>query len=257
MATNGSRFDGKVALITGGAKGFGEAMARRFVAEGAKVVIADLDPAEGEATAASLGDAARFVRVDVANGEQVAAAVQAAVDTFGGLDILCNNAGYSHLSMPMWELPDEEFDRQFDVNVKGVFLGCKHAIPAMRARGGGVIVNTASIGAKRPRSGVTVYNASKGAVVTLTRGLANEVARYNIRVNAVCPVAANTAFMETVRGPGNRLDERAQTALTKGIPLGRLCTPEDVAASAAFLASDDASFLTGVCLDVDGGRSID
>jgi 3-oxoacyl-[acyl-carrier protein] reductase len=157
--------------------------------------------------------------------------------------------------MPLWDLPEGEFDRQFAVNVRGVFLGCKYAVPALKARGGGVIVNTSSIGARRPRRGVTAYNASKGAVLTLTRGLAGEVARDKIRVCAVCPVAADTAFMLTVRG--EPLDERSRSTLVRGIPLGRLCAPDDVAGAVTFLASDDAGFLTGVCLDVDGGRSIE
>jgi 3-oxoacyl-[acyl-carrier protein] reductase len=252
------RFAGKVAVVTGGAKGFGEAIARRFAAEGAAVVLGDLDETAGPALAASLqagGGRARFQRCDVASAPDVERLVGTALDGYGGLDVMVNNAGYSHKSMPLWELPEADFDRQFAVNVRGVFLGCKYAVPALRARGGGVIVNTASIGARRPRRGVTVYNASKGAVLTLTRGLAGEVGRDKIRVCAVCPVAADTAFMLTVRG--EPLDERSRAALVKGIPLGRLCAPGDVAGAVTFLASDDAVFLTGVCLDVDGGRSIE
>jgi 3-oxoacyl-[acyl-carrier protein] reductase len=252
-----SRFSGRVAVVTGAAKGFGEAISRRFHAEGASVVLADLDATAGEALAAELGERAAFRTVDVTRAEDVAALMDGATERFGRLDILCNNAGYSHLAMPMHELPEEDFDRQFAVNVKGVYLGCKYAVPIMIAQGeGGVIINTASIGAKRPRANLTPYNASKGAVLTLTRGLAHELGRQKIRVNAVCPVAANTAFMEGVRG-GERLDERAQGALVRGIPLGRLCEPADVAAAVTYLASEDASFLTGVLLDVDGGRSIE
>ena len=252
------RFAGKVAVVTGGAKGFGEAIARRFAAEGAAVVLGDLDDAAGTALATSIqagGGRARFQRCDVASAPDVERLVGTALDGYGGLDVMVNNAGYSHKSMPLWELPEADFDRQFAVNVRGVFLGCKYAVPALRARGGGVIVNTASIGARRPRRGVTVYNASKGAVLTLTRGLAGEVGRDKIRVCAVCPVAADTAFMLTVRG--EPLDERSRATLVKGIPLGRLCVPDDVAGAVTFLASDDAAFLTGVCLDVDGGRSIE
>jgi 3-oxoacyl-[acyl-carrier protein] reductase len=252
------RFQGKVAVVTGAAKGFGEAIARRFAAEGAAVVLGDLDVPAGTALAARIeadGGRARFHRCDVAAAADVQGLVQAAVTGYGGLDVMVNNAGYSHRSMPLWELPEAEFDRQFAVNVRGVFLGCKYAVPALRARGGGVIVNTSSIGARRPRRGVTAYNASKGAVLTLTRGLAGEVARDKIRVCAVCPVAADTAFMLTVRGEA--LDERSRSTLVRGIPLGRLCVPDDVAGAVTFLASDDAAFLTGVCLDVDGGRSIE
>lgn len=252
------RFAGKVAVVTGGAKGFGEAIARRFAAEGAAVVLGDLDDAAGTALVASIqagGGRARFQRCDVARAPDVEGLVGAALDGYGGLDVMVNNAGYSHKSMPLWDLPEADFDRQFAVNVRGVFLGCKYAVPALRARGGGVIVNTASIGARRPRRGVTVYNASKGAVLTLTRGLAGEVGRDKIRVCAVCPVAADTAFMLTVRG--EPLDERSRSTLVRGIPLGRLCVPDDVAGAVTFLASDDAAFRTGVCLDVDGGRSIE
>jgi 3-oxoacyl-[acyl-carrier protein] reductase len=253
------RFDGKVVVVTGGAKGFGEAIGRRFAAEGAAVVLGDVDETAGGAVAASItasGGRARFRRCDVAVAADVEALVAAAVAGHGGLDVMVNNAGFAHSTMPLWELPEADFDRQVAVNLKGVFLGCKYAVPALRARGGGVIVNTASIGARRPRRGVTVYNATKGAVLTLTRGLAGEVARDKIRVCAVCPVAADTAFMLTARG-GTPLDDRTRATLVRGIPLERLCTPGDVAGAVTFLASVDAAFLTGVCLDVDGGRSIE
>jgi 3-oxoacyl-[acyl-carrier protein] reductase len=178
-----------------------------------------------------------------------------ALRELGRLDVLVNNAGFSHRSQPLWELPEAEYERVFAVNVKGVFLGCKHAIPVMRARGGGAIVNTASIGARRPRPGVTAYNATKGAVITLTRGLAGEVAPFKIRVNAVNPVAAETGFVQHAVGVA-RFSDAMRAQLTAGIPLGRLAEPRDVASAVCFLASDDAEFLTGVCLDVDGGRSI-
>jgi 3-oxoacyl-[acyl-carrier protein] reductase len=166
-----------------------------------------------------------------------------------------NNAGFSHRMMPLWELPEEDYERVFATNVRGVYLGCKYAVPAMRERGGGVIINTASIGAIAPRPGVTAYNATKGAVITLTRGLAVEVAPFHIRVNAVNPVAADTGFMKGALGL-DALPDAIRQQLVATIPLGRLTEPRDVAAAVLFLASDDAQFLTGVCLDVDGGRSI-
>ncbi|MCB1693395.1 MAG: SDR family oxidoreductase, partial [Pseudomonadales bacterium] len=201
------------------------------------------------------GGKASALRVDVSKAADVEAMISACVDRFGGIDILVNNAGYSHLSMLMWKLPEEDFDGVFDVNVKGVFLGCKFAIPHMIERGGGAIVNTASIGAVAPRPGVTAYNATKGAVLTMTKGLALEVARHKIRVNCVNPVAADTGFMKGAMGVDKLNDE--QTAnLTGTIPLRRLSTPEDVAAAVCFLASDEAGMITGTALNVDGGRSI-
>ena len=244
--------------MTGGASGFGEAIARRFAREGASVVVADVDEGRGKSVAASIeaGEGrALFVRADVSRSQDARSMVAATCEAFGGLDVLVNNAGFSHRTMPMWELPEEEYDRVFATNTKGVYLGVKYAVPVLRERGGGSIINTASIGAVAPRPGVTVYNATKGAVVTMTRGLAVELARFNIRVNAVNPVAADTPFMKGAIGV-ERLPEEIRKTLIAGIPLGRLTEPSDVAAAVLFLASDDAVFLTGVCLDVDGGRSI-
>ena len=252
------RFEGKVAIVTGAASGFGEAIARRFAEEGASVVAADLNEGGGKEVVGAIrgdGGEAVFVRADVSQSDDVKGIVEVARAEYGGLDVLVNNAGFSHRSAPLWQLPEEDYDRVFAVNTKSVYLGAKHAIPLLRERGGGVIVNTASIGAVAPRPGVTAYNATKGAVVTMTRGLAGEVARFNIRVNAVNPVAAETRFMKGALGV-DVLPDEVRDALVSGIPLGRLCEPRDVAAAVLFLASDDAAFLTGVCLDVDGGRSI-
>lgn len=252
------RFKDQVAVVTGAASGFGAAIATRFAAEGAKVVAADIDEAGGRRVADAAGAAgghAVFVRADVSQAADVKGMIDAASAHFGGLDILVNNAGFSHRMMPLWELPEEEYERVFATNVRGVFLGCKYAVPVMQARGHGVIINTASIGALAPRPGVTVYNATKGAVITLTRGLAVEVAPLHIRVNAVNPVAAETGFMKGAIGL-DQLPDGLRQQLTATIPLGRLAEPRDVAAAVLFLASDDAAFLTGVCLDVDGGRSI-
>jgi len=252
------RFQDRIAVVTGAASGFGAAIARCFAAEGARIVAADVDDARGKQLAAGIcdsGGAALFVAVDVSRADQVKAMIAAAVGEYGGLDILVNNAGFSHRMMPLWELPEEDYDRVFAVNTKGVYLGAKYAVPVLRERGGGVIVNIASIGAVAPRPGVTAYNATKGAVVTMTRGLAMEVAPYRIRVNAVNPVASETGFFKGALGV-DALPDPIRKGLIQGIPLGRLAEPLDVATAVLFLASEDAAFLTGVCLDVDGGRSI-
>src|SRR5438067_7328391 len=196
------RFDGRTVIVTGAGSGFGEAIATRFAREGARVLLADVNEENGRRVASAIaaeGGTARFVRTDVSRSAEVKAMIDLALSAFGGLDVLVNNAGFSHRTMPLWELPEEEYERVFATNVRGVFLGCKFAVPVMKERGG-VIVNTASIGAVAPRPGVTAYNATKGAVMTLTRGLAVEVAPFHIRVNAVNPVAAETRFMKTATG---------------------------------------------------------
>ena len=251
------RFSDKVAVITGAAGGFGEGIARRFAAEGAAVVIADVQ-AKGQGVAddiESAGGRACFAQTDVSSSSDMQRLFEQASDSYGGVDVIVNNAGFSHRMMPMAELSEEDYDRVFAVNTKSVFLSVKHGVEQLRARGGGAIVNIASIGAMSPRPMVTAYNATKGAVVTMTRGLAVELAPDDIRVNAVNPVAADTDFMRGVYG-GDPLPERGREALLRTIPLGRLTLPEDVASAVLFLASDEASFLTGVCLPVDGGRSI-
>ena len=255
------RLADKIAVITGAAGILGDATARRFAAEGAQVVVADLDASAGQRVTDAIRDGggqASFVRCNVASAAEVQAMVQHAVDTFGGLDILVNNAGFTHPSKPVCDVTEAEYDAVFATNTKGVWLGVKYAVPQMRKRGGGVIINTASIGAVAPRPGVTVYNATKGAVMTMTRGLATELAADNIRVNAVNPVAADTHFMRGAFGKPDldKLSDRARERLISGIPLGRLTEPADVAACVAFLACDEACFLTGVCLPIDGGRSI-
>lgn len=252
------RFADRVVVVTGGASGFGEAISRRFAGEGAQVVVADRDAEGARRVASSIEEAggrAIVSEVDVSVSAQVARMFEAAVEAFGGIDVIVNNAGFSHRATPLADLPEEEFDRVFATNTKGVYLGAVHGVPYLRARGGGSIVNTASIGAVRPRPNLTAYNATKAAVVTLTRGLATEVGGDNIRVNAVCPLASETGFMKSALGV-EKLPQKVREAMEKDVPLGRLTQPGDVASAVLFLASDEASFLTGVCLDVDGGKSI-
>ncbi len=247
------RLEGKVALVTGAGSGFGEGMARRFAQEGARIVIADIDDAAGRRVAESLGESAAFVHCDVSLDDEVAAMVRCALESFGRLDILVNNAGYTHRNAPMLDVSEEDFDRIFAVNVKSVFLTARHAVPVFRDQGGGVILNIASTAAVRPRPGLVWYNASKGAVVNLTKSMAVELAPEGIRVCALNPVAGETGMLHLFMGEDTP-ERRAQFAST--IPLGRLSTPRDIADAALFLCSGEAKFLTGVCLEVDGGRCI-
>jgi len=245
-------------IVTGAGSGFGLATAKRFAADGASVLVADIDAASAARCAADIaaaGGNARSCVVDVSNESAVAEMIETACKTFGRVDVMVNNAGYSHYNRLLWKISVEDFDAVFAVNVRGVFLGCKHVIPRMIEQEGGVIVNIASIGAIAPRPGMTPYNATKGAVLTLTKGLALEVAKHNIRVNAINPVAADTNFMRGATGQDS-LSEEMRANLIGSIPLGRMTEPADVASAVTFLASDDAAFLTGTGLNVDGGRSI-
>ncbi len=245
------RFDGRSVIVTGGASGFGEAMARAFAAEGASVLVADLDGEGAKRVAADLPGAIA-VRTDVASSEDNATMAATAVEAFGRIDVVAANAGVPHRFTNLIDLAVEEWDRMFAVNTRSVFLAAKYCVGHMPR--GSSIVSTSSIGARRPRPGLTAYNAAKGAVLTLTRGLAAELAPA-IRVNAVCPVSAATGFDMNAVGVES-LPEEIEASVVAGIPMGRRATPTDVAGAVLFLASDDASFLTGVCLDVDGGRSI-
>ena len=245
---------GRVALITGAAAGFGEAIARRFVAEGAKVLVADLDGSRAQDVAASLGESARAVRCDVSRRADVDAAVAACVEAFGGVDILVNNAGTTHRNQSMLEVDEATFDRVFAVNVKSIFHTTQAVVPLMKARSSGCIVNIGSTAGIRPRPGLTWYNASKGAVNLLSKSMAAELGPDGIRVNAVCPVMSPTALIEQFLGVPDTPEARAK--VVAGIPLGRMSTPEDVAEATLYLASDAARFITGVELPVDGGRTI-
>ena len=242
------RLEGKVAVVTGAASGFGEAIAKTFAAEGAKVVVVDVNDQLGPQVAEACGGS--YIHADVAKSEDVKAMVDHAVEQHGRLDILVNNAGITHVNRPMLEVGEEEFDRIFDVNVKGIYLGAIHAVPVMREQGGGVILNTASTAGLRPRPGLTWYNASKGAAITMTKSMAAELGPDNIRVNALCPVAGHTPLLASFLGANT------QEAFEATVPLGRLATSEDVAKAALHLASDEADFITGQAYEIDGGRTI-
>lgn len=249
------RLAGKTALITGAASGFGAGIARRFAAEGARVVGMDLNGESMARLAGELGPAARAVAGDVTRAADVARAVGEALRLGEGrLDIVVNNAGWTHRNKPVLEVGEEEFDRLFAVNVKSIYLMTREVVPVMRAQGGGVILNVGSTAGIRPRPGLTWYNATKGAVNLVSRSLAAELAPDRIRVNALAPVMGATGLLEAFMGLPDTPENRARFIAT--IPLGRLSTPEDVAAAALFLASDEASFITEVVLEVDGGRTI-
>lgn len=250
------RLQGKTAIVTGSGSGFGEGIARTFALQGASVVVNDIDEEGGRRvleTIGNFGGRATFFRADVTRADETKALVDHAVEMYGGLDILVNNAGVAHKRKPMLEVTEDELDRILAVNVKGLFHTANAAVPVFRERGGGSFVNIASTAAVRPRPGLTWYNASKGAVTTLTKSMAVELAPDSIRVNAVNPVAGETPLLPTFLGedtPENR------EAFRQTVPLGRLSTPQDVADAVLFLASDEASLVTGVCMEVDGGRCI-
>jgi 3-oxoacyl-[acyl-carrier protein] reductase len=250
------RLKDKVAIITGGGSGFGEGMARRFAAEGAKVIVNDINEAGGERVAGVIrqqGGEARFVRGDVAKAGEVKALVKAALDAHGRVDIMVNNAGYTHRNQSMLNIDEQTFDRIFDVNVKAIYLAALELVPIFRRQGGGVILNTASTAGLRPRPGLTLYNASKGAAITMTKSMAVEFAPDKIRVNCLCPVAGETAMLADFMG-GDTPENR--TRFKASVPLGRLSLPEDIANAALYLCSDEANFITGVAFEVDGGRCI-
>jgi 3-oxoacyl-[acyl-carrier protein] reductase len=249
---------GKVAIVTGGNSGIGKAVVEALAQQGATIVIdyiAD-EQAESqlEAELRGLGDNVIGVKADVSKVDDLRRLVTTAVTTFGRLDIMVNNAGISHRNMPMLDVPEAMVDKILAVNVKSIYLAALHVVPVFRRQGkGGSIINTASTAGLRPRPGLTVYNASKGAAVIMTKSMAVEFAPDNIRVNALCPVAGETPLLGTFMGadtPENRAKFKAS------IPLGRLSTPRDIANAALYLASDDAEFITGIALEVDGGRCV-
>ncbi len=245
------RLQGKAAIVTGGGSGFGEGIVRKFVAEGANVLIADRDEAAARRVAEATG--AQFLRVDVSRATDVKAMADAAFAHFGALDILVNNAGIGHLPQPLEGLPEDDFDRIVAVNMKAIYLAAVEIVPRMKAAGRGVILNMASTAGVSPRPRLTWYNASKGWVITATRSMAAELAPFGIRVVALNPVAGETPLLATFMGEDTPA-MRAKFLAT--IPIGRFSTPEDLGNAACFLCSDEASMITGVAMEVDGGRCI-
>ena len=247
------RLDGKCAIVTGAASGFGAGIARKFVAEGARVVLADMNLEGAQALAEELGNRAVAVQVNVALNNDVEAMTARALEAFGRIDILVNNAGITHLPAPMEEVSEDDFDRVLAVNAKSVYLTARHIVPLMKAQGSGAILNVASTAAVSPRPRLSWYNASKGWMTTATKGMAVELAPHGVRVNAINPVAGETPLLKSFMGEDTP-EVRAKFLAT--IPLGRFSTPEDMGNAACFLCSDEASMVTGVCMEVDGGRCI-
>ncbi|MGI6850988.1 SDR family oxidoreductase [Mesorhizobium sp. 1B3] len=248
-----ARLQGKVAIVTGAASGFGEGMAKRFAEEGAKVVVADLNAKGAEKVAAEIGAAAIAVTTDVSQRAEVEEMVYAAKSTFGRVDIMVNNAGYTHRNGDMLAVDEQTFDLIAAINMKAIYFSTLSVVPIMERQGGGVIITTASTAGLRPRPGLAWYNASKGWAITATKSMAVELAPKKIRVNCLCPVAGETGMLAQFMGEDTP-EKRAQ--FRASIPLGRLSTPLDIANAALWLASDEAEFITGVALEVDGGRCI-
>ena len=248
------RLNGKIAIVTGAASGFGRGIAELFAEQGAKVVIADRNGEGAAQVASAIGGQAVPVEVDVTRKADVEAMVGTATGCFGGLDILVNNAGYTHKNQSLMTVSEADFDRIYAVNVKSIYFTTLAAVPQMEKRGGGSIINTASTAGVRPRPGLTWYNGSKGAVITLTKSMAVELAPLNIRVNAINPVIGETGLLEQFMGMPDTPENRAR--FLAGIPLGRFSTPRDIANVALFLADPESAFLTGVAIEADGGRCI-
>lgn len=247
------RLKDKVAVVTGGGSGFGAGIVQKFVAEGAKVIVADLNLEAAQQVAQALGPNALAVRANVTHRDDVTAMMDAAQSAFGGLDILVNNAGMGHLPQPLEGLPEEEWDRLMTLNTKSIYLAMREVVPRFKAQGHGAVLNMASTAGVSPRPRLAWYNASKGWVITATRACAVELAPFGIRVNALNPVAGETPMLKTFMGEDS---PEVRAKFLASIPLGRFSTPQDLGNAACFLCSDEASMITGVCMEVDGGRCI-
>jgi len=249
------RLKGKAAIVTGAASGFGAGIAKRFAQEGANVVVNDIDADGGRRVAASLGGGGVFVQADVTSSGDWKALVDQAVGAFGRLDIVVNNAGWTHRNKPYLEVSEAEFEKVYAVNVKSVYLSALHAVPVFRQAGGGCFVNIASTAGLRPRPGLTVYNSSKGAVILMSKSMAAEFGPDRIRVNCVNPVFSPETSL-SAEFAGGTVSEEAKKRFLATIPLGRFSTPLDVANACLFLASDEASLVSGSCIEVDGARCV-
>lgn len=250
-----SRLSNKIAIVTGAGSGFGAAIARAYIQENAQVVLADINLEAARGIAAALGDNASAVACDVTRFDQVQAMVRHCVERYGAPDIVVNNAGTTHRNQSMLEVDEDTFDRVFAVNVKSIYHMTRAVVPLMKeTKKGGVIINVGSVGGIRPRPGLTWYNSSKGAVKVMTKSMAVELAPDDIRVNLISPVMAPTGLLTEFMGVADTAENRSRFVST--IPLGRMCDPVDVANAALFLATDEARFLTGIEMPVDGGRSV-
>jgi len=247
------RLKDKTAIVTGAGSGFGKGIAMRFAKEGARVGVVDINAEAAREVASQIGNSAFAMEADVSIDRDVSRMVHEALDRWGQLDILVNNAGTTHRNQPMTEVTEEEYERIFAVNVKSVYLSAMHVVPVMKKHGFGVILNVASTAGVRPRPGLVWYNTSKGAMMTATKAMAIELACEKIRVNAINPVAGETGMLHLFMGEDTP-EKRAQ--FISSIPLGRLSLPEDMANAALFLCSDEAEMITGLCMEVDGGRCI-
>jgi 3-oxoacyl-[acyl-carrier protein] reductase len=248
------RLKGKTALVTGAASGYGAEIARRFVREGAKVVLLDLNADGAKKVASEAGVGAVAVAGDVTRRSALDAAVKVATDKFGHLDIVVNNAGWTYRNKPLLELTEQEFDKVFNINVKSIYHMMNAVVPLMRRQGGGCVINIGSTGGIRPRPGLTWYNATKGAVNLVSKSLAVELAPDKIRVNCIAPVMGETGLLEAFIGKEDTPENREKFVAT--VPLGRLSKPSDIATACVYLADDESAFLTGVVLPIDGGRTV-